>query len=73
MAEDDGTRLYGSPCTEACRTPVRCTTCGLTKAPRGRDLDALIAAAGQEALARAIELLAEDERVMRAVLPGGGR
>jgi hypothetical protein len=27
-----------SECVESCRTPVTCTTCGRTKAPRGRDV-----------------------------------
>lgn len=29
-----------SECTEACRTPVKCATCGRTKSPRGRDVAA---------------------------------
>jgi hypothetical protein len=29
-----------SACTEACRAPVTCATCGKTKAPRGRDVAA---------------------------------
>lgn len=33
---NDGTKTNGSACTEACRTPVDCTVCGLRKQPRGR-------------------------------------
>lgn len=29
-----------SACVESCRTPVKCSTCGRTKAPRGRDVAA---------------------------------